>query len=138
MKAQGAAIFHHDPVYDNGAPESDTLGHTVNDYGDVPNYNVCNKQEFELVNQLNRIRPDILLARHGGMTLWGAKFGIPSLLIGDEHYGMGYEGLVNYGERILETLENNEFVTNLAKNTVNPYSKWWLEQKPNKFLGGDN
>lgn len=138
MKAQGAAIFHHDPVYDNGAPESDTLGHTVSDYGDVPNFNVCNKQEFELVNQLNRIRPDILLARHGGMTLWGAKFGIPSLLIGDEHYGMGYEGLVNYGERILETLENNEFVTNLAKNTVNPYSKWWLEQKPNTFIGGDN
>jgi nitrogenase molybdenum-iron protein alpha chain len=138
IEAQGAAIFHHDPVYDNGSQESDTLGHTVGDYGDVPNYNVCNKQEFELVNQLNRIHPDVLLARHGGMTLWGAKFGIPSLLIGDEHYGMGYEGLVKYGERILETLENDEFVTNLAKNTINPYSKWWLEQKPYTFLGGDN
>jgi nitrogenase molybdenum-iron protein alpha chain len=134
IKAVGAAIFHHDPLFDNGEPESDQLAQRVGDYGDVPNFNVCNKQEFELVNSLHRLRPDLLLARHGGMTLWGAKLGIPSLLIGDEHYSMGYEGLLKYGERILETLENNEFVTNLAKHAVNPYTKWWLEQRPDTFL----
>ncbi|MBQ8921985.1 MAG: nitrogenase [Oscillospiraceae bacterium] len=135
MKPQGAAIFHHDPVYDNESPDADTLAHTVADYGDVPNYNVCNKQEFELVNVLNRIHPDILLARHGGMTLWGAKLGIPSLLIGDEHFGMGYEGLVAYGERIADAIENDEFVKNLRKHAVNPYTKWWMEQDPYTFLG---
>lgn len=137
MKPQGAAIFHHDPIYDNGDVNADTLQHVVEDYGNVPNFNVCNKQEFELVNILRRIRPNILLARHGGMTLWGAKFGIPSLLIGDEHYGMGYQGLVNYGERILETIENDEFVKNLEKHAINPYTKWWFEQDPYTFLGGD-
>lgn len=136
MKAVGAAIFHHDPVYDSDDTSADTLKHTVEDYGDIPNFTVCNKQEFELVNVLNRLRPDILFARHGGMTLWGAKFGIPSLLIGDEHFGMGYEGLVNYGEQILETIENNEFVKNLEKHAVNPYTKWWLEQEPYTFLKG--
>lgn len=134
MDARGAAIFHHDAVYDSGRPENDQLAQRVRDYGDVPNFNVCNKQEFELVNALNRIRPDILLARHGGMTLWGAKFGIPSLLVGDEHYGMGYEGLIHYGERILEALENDEFVKNFSRHAVNPYTKWWLEQKPDCFL----
>jgi nitrogenase molybdenum-iron protein alpha chain len=98
---------------------------------------ICNKQEFELVNVLSRIRPDLLLARHGGMTLWGAKLGIPSLLIGDEQWGMGYRGTVNYGKAILEVLENNEFVTNLAQHAINPYSKWWLEQPPYRFLGDD-
>ncbi|AKL98064.1 nitrogenase component 1 [Endomicrobium proavitum] len=137
MQPQGAAIFHHDPIYDNGAVSNDTLQNVVNDYGDIANYNVCNKQEFELVNILNKVRPDILLARHGGMTLWGAKFGIPSLLIGDEHYGMGYEGIVKYGNRILETIENDEFVKNLEKHTIKPYSKWWLEQNPYLFLGGN-
>ncbi|MDR1639587.1 MAG: nitrogenase [Clostridiales bacterium] len=132
----GAAIFHHDPLYDNGSEDADTLQHVVRDYGDVPNYNVCNKQEFELVNALNRVKPDILLARHGGMTRWGAKLGIPTLLIGDEHFGMGYDGLAKYGETILETIENDEFVTNLCKHAMNPYSKWWLEQKPNAFLEG--
>lgn len=136
MEAQGAAIFHHDAVYDSGRPENDQLAQRVRDYGNVPNFNVCNKQEFELVNALNKIRPDILLARHGGMTLWGAKFGIPSLLIGDEHYSMGYEGLIHYGERILETLENDEFVKNLEKHAVNPYTKWWLAQEPYYFLQG--
>lgn len=135
MIPQGAAIFHHDPIYDNGCQGNDALQNVVNDYGDVENYNVCNKQEFELVNILNRIKPDILLARHGGMTLWGAKLGIPSLLVGDEHYGMAYEGLVNYGKRMLDCMENNEFVSNLAKHTSNPYSKWWLKQNPYTFLG---
>lgn len=136
MRAQGAAIFHHDPLYDNGSEESDLLAQRVKTYGDVPNFNVCNKQEFELVNALNRLRPDVLLARHGGMTLWGAKLGIPSLLVGDEHYSMGYEGILRYGERILETIENDEFVKNLEKHAINPYTKWWLTQEPNAFLGG--
>ncbi|CDZ23973.1 nitrogenase molybdenum-iron protein, alpha and beta chains [[Clostridium] cellulosi] len=136
LKAVGAAIFHHDPVYDSGRRENDQLSQHVTDYGNVPNFNVCSKQEFELVNALNRIRPDVLLARHGGMTLWGAKLGIPSLLIGDEHYSMGYEGLVNYGERLLETIENDEFVKNLEKHAVNPYTEWWLEQPPYYFLKG--
>jgi len=134
IEATGAAIFHHDPLFDNGEPNNDQLAQRVMDYGDVPNFNVCNKQEFELVNVLNRLRPDLLLARHGGMTLWGAKLGIPSLLIGDEHYSMGYEGLLKYGERILETLENDEFVKNLEKHAVNPYSDWWLNQRPDTFL----
>lgn len=138
VKAVGAAIFHHDPIYDSGRIENDQLAQRVTDYGNVANFNVCNKQEFELVNALNRIKPDLLLARHGGMTLWGAKLGIPSLLIGDEHYSMGYEGLVNYGERILEVLENDEFVKNLQKHAINPYTKWWLNQAPDYFLqGGD-
>ena len=107
----------------------------VGDYGDVPGYNVCNKQEFELANILHRVRPDVLLARHGGMTLWGAKFGIPSLLVGDEHFGMGYRGIVNYGERIVEALENDEFVKNLARHAINPYTKWWMSQDPFHFLG---
>ncbi len=137
LHVQGAAIFHHDPIYDNGDEASDALAHGVNTYGDVPNYNVCSKQAFELVNILNRVKPDIMIARHGGMTLWGAKLGIPTLLIGDEQFGFGYQGLLNYAERILETLDNREFVTNLAKHSTMPYTKWWLEQNPFSFLRGD-
>ena len=137
IDVQGAAIFHHDPVYDNGDPAADMLDHTVKTYGDVPNYNVCNKQAYELANILNRVRPDLMIARHGGMTHWGAKLGIPTLLIGDEHFSWGYQGLLNYAERILETLDNKEFVTNLAKHSTMPYTKWWMEQQPYTFLGGN-
>jgi nitrogenase molybdenum-iron protein alpha chain len=134
MKPMGAAIFHHDPVYDDDDERSDALIQSVNDHGDVPNINVCNKQEFELVNALKRIRPDILLARHGGMTLWGTKLGIPSILIGDEHFSMGYEGLVKYGNLMIDTLDRDEFAKNLSKHAVNPYTEWWLEQDTCHFL----
>lgn len=136
LKVEGAAIFHHDPVYDNGSEDSDALAQAVSTYGDVKNYCICNKQAFELVNILNRIKPDIMIARHGGMTLWGAKMGIPTLLIGDEQFGFGYQGVLNYAERILETLDQREFVTNLARHSTMPYTKWWLQQDPFSFLGG--
>lgn len=137
MEVQGAAIFHHDPIYDHGEAASDALEQAVKTYGDVPNYNVCNKQAYELVNILNKVRPDIMIARHGGMTMWGAKLGIPTLLIGDEQFSFGYQGILNYAERILETLDNKEFVTNLARHSTMPYTKWWLEQNPFSFLRSD-
>ncbi|HBQ85579.1 MAG TPA: nitrogenase, partial [Syntrophomonas sp.] len=59
------------------------------------------------------------------------------MLIGDEHLGFGYQGLLNYAERILETLDNKEFVSNLARHSTMPYSQWWLEQNPYIFLGGN-
>ena len=136
LEVKGAAIFHHDPIYDNGDITSDVLAHSVDTYGDVANYNVCNKQAYELVNILNRARPDIMIARHGGITLWGAKLGIPTLLVGDEQFSFGYQGILNYAERIMETLDNKEFVTNLVKHSTTPYTKWWLEQNPFSFLGG--
>lgn len=137
FEVKGAAIFHHDPVYDNGCAQADMLARDVKDYGDIHNFNVCNKQAFELVNLLKRTKPDIFIARHGGMTVWGAKLGIPTLLIGDEQLSFGYDGILRYAERIAETLDNTEFVTNLAKHSTMPYTKWWLEQDPYAFLGGD-
>ena len=131
----GAAVFHHDPVYDSGDDKLDILGQAVKNYGDVPDYRVCNKQACELVNALNRIKPDFILARHGGMTLWGAKFGIPSLLIGDEQFGIGYKGALNYARRIDDTLDSIEFIKNYSKHASNPYTKWWLEQDPGYFQG---
>lgn len=137
FEVKGAAIFHHDPVYDNACECADMLERDVKDYGDIPNFNVCNKQAFELVNLLRRTRPDIFIARHGGMTVWGAKLGIPTLLIGDEQLSFGYDGILRYAEKIAETLDNTEFVTNLAKHSSMPYTKWWLEQDPYTFQGGD-
>lgn len=50
---------------------------------------------------------------------------------------MGYEGIVKYGERLVETIENDEFVKNFSKHSINPYTKWWLEQEPYTFMGGE-
>lgn len=134
----GAAIFHHDPCYDNGNERSDELSHVVETYGDIQNYNVCNKQAFELVNILNRLKPDIFVAIHGGMSVWGAKLGIPTFLMGDEHFGLGYQGLLNYGYKILDVLKSKEFFKNIGAHSELPYTDWWLKQDAFTFLGGEN
>jgi len=134
FRVEGASIFHHDPIYDNEDPNSDVLAQDVELYGDVPRYRVCNKQAFELVNAFNRIKPDIIIARHSGMTAWAAKLGIPSLLVGDEQFGFGYEGLLRYAKRIEETLDAIEFVTNLSKHVEIPYTEWWLKQEPGYYV----
>jgi nitrogenase molybdenum-iron protein alpha chain len=138
MKTLGAGVFHHDAVYDNPSDSLDMLKTVVDKYGNVENYTVCNRQEYELVNILNRLRPDIFVARHGGIVHWGARLGIPALLVEDEHYGMGYEGLVRYGRRLLNTIDNIEFIKNLSSRAKNPYSKKWLTSNPYVFLEGND
>ncbi|MGD0817625.1 MAG: nitrogenase component 1, partial [Methanomassiliicoccales archaeon] len=136
MDVVGAGIFHHDPCYDNQDRKSDGLIHVVKTYGDVKNFNVCNKQVFELVNLLNRIRPDVFVARHGGLSVWGVKLGIPTLLIGDEQFGLGYQGILNYGNKILDTLTTKAFVENVAAHSELPYTDWWLEQGAAGYMKG--
>lgn len=138
MDVVGAAVFHHDPCYDDRSSKSDSLGHVVKNYGDIPNFDICNKQPFELVNILNRLKPDLLVARHGGMSSWGPKLGIPTFLMGDEQFGLGYEGLINYGNKIIDVLATKEFVSSIASHCELPYTDWWMNQDPYNFLGGGN
>jgi len=133
IEVTGATVWHHDPVFDHGDPAGDTLAKLVADYGDV-NFSVCDKQSFEMVNLLNRLKPDIFIVRHNGMSVWGAKLGIPTFLMGDEHFGVGYQGLLNYGHKILDAVTNPAFAHNLARHTKLPYTRWWLEQNPFHFL----
>lgn len=135
MEVVGAGIFHHDPHYDNGDERSDALKHVVETYGDIKNFSVCNKQVFELVNVLNKLKPDLLVVRHGGLAVWGVKLGVPTLLVGDEQFGIGYQGIINYGKKILDVLSTKDFVENIAAHSELPYTNWWLRQDPYRSLG---
>lgn len=136
MKMAGACTWHHDPVFDNHDRRSDSLGHIVEQYGDF-DFSVCNKQSYELVNLLNRVRPDIFIVRHPGMAIWGARLGIPSFHMEDEHFGLGYRGIINYGRKIADAIANPAYVRNLSRHSRLPYSAWWLEQAPFSLLGGE-
>ncbi len=130
---EGGCFYHHDPKFDHGDPAGDTLGHVVRTYGDFK-AGVCNKQLFELINLANRIKPDILIVRHGNLAVWGAKLGIPTFLLQDEHLSLGYRGIVRYGRKILDFVSNPALVKHLAKHTRLPYKPWWFEQNPYAFL----
>lgn len=130
----GSCMFHHDPKLDHGSAAGETLQHVVKSYGDV-SYGVCNKQSFELVNLILKLKPDVLVIRHPSLIVWGAKLGIPTFFVDDEHLALGYKGLLRYGEIIPDWLKNPSIERTLAEHTKLPYTKWWLEQKPFSFLG---
>ncbi len=139
MTLVGASVYHHDAFYDNHDKDSDALANTVKTFGDIPNYRVCNKQLFEIVNVLYNLDVDILIARHPGIVVWGAKLGLPTFIMDDEQFAFGYQGILNYAEKILETLDTIEFTKNLQKHSRMPYTKWWLTQPVDTFtIGGSS
>jgi nitrogenase molybdenum-iron protein alpha chain len=129
----GSYFWHHDLALDNRDPAADSLGHLVKHHGDIP-VTICNKQAYELVNYLRRLKPDLMVIRHAGLAVAIAKLGIPTFLIEDEHFGLGYRGIIRYGRKVADILANQAFVQHLAQHTQLPYTSWWLEQPPHAFL----
>lgn len=135
MQLVGACGWHHDPQHDHGDASGDTLGQFVRNHGDVP-YSVCHKQPYEFVNLLRRIAPDVLVVRHPSLAVCGAKLGIPTFFVDDEHLAIGYRGLIRYGAKIADWFKNPALERNLLKHTKLPYSQWWLSQPAHSLLRG--
>jgi nitrogenase molybdenum-iron protein alpha chain len=136
LELAGATSLHHDLHTDN--PESvNTLNALIESNGDIPNFSVCNMQPYQVVKILRKLRPDLLVCRHMGLTGIGSKLGIPTLFEGDANYSIGYEGVVKMGRRIYEALQTKKLVENVARHFEMPYTDWWLdEEDPFYFEGG--
>ena len=128
VEVDGSLVFHHDPVYDSGANEEDSLGHLLQNYGEVQNFHVSNRQQYQLYGFLQRVQPDFLLIRHNGLAPLASRLGIPAAPLGDEHIAIGYQGMINLGETILDILAHKKFHDDIKEHVKLPYKKWWLEQ----------
>ncbi|GHU05106.1 hypothetical protein FACS1894205_4490 [Alphaproteobacteria bacterium] len=135
IDVDGSLVFHHDPVYDSQHPKQDTLAYLVDTYGDVKHFTVGNRQQYQFYALLQRVKPDFLLIRHNGLAPLASRLGIPAIPLGDEHHAVGYQGILNMGESILNILSGRKFHQDLARHTKLPYKKWWLEQKDPFALG---
>jgi nitrogenase molybdenum-iron protein alpha chain len=136
LEVVGATSLHHDLHTDN--PESvNTLSALVENHGDIQNFSVCNLQPYQVIKILLRLKPDVLVCRHGGLTPLGSKIGIPAIFEGDANYSIGYEGVVRMGRRILEALRTKRLVDNIMRHTKLPYTKWWLDE-PDPFYYQNN
>jgi nitrogenase molybdenum-iron protein alpha chain len=128
ITVEGSIVFHHDPVYDGGLENQDSLKSLVETYGDIPNYTVSKTQPFQLPAILRRVKTDFLIVRHNGLSSNAARMGIPAFAIGDEHFPVGYDGIIRIGGAVLEVLARKKFNNVLSRHTSSPYTKWWLEQ----------
>ncbi|MBN7773340.1 nitrogenase component 1 [Clostridium aminobutyricum] len=129
IEVNGSLVFHHDPIYDSEDPIQDSLAYLVNNYGDVENFSVSNRQPHQLYALLKKAKPDFLLIRHNGLAPLASRLGIPAAPLGDEHIAVGYEGIVNLGEAIISVLQRKKFHEDLAQHVKLPYTKWWLSQE---------
>ena len=125
----GTMVFHHDPAYDGDSGKMDSLGFMVHNYGNVKSFNVSNRQQYQLYAFLKEAKPDFMLIRHNGLAPLASKLGIPAAPLGDEHIAIGYQGMVNLGETILNIMQRKKFHEDLSRHITLPYRKWWLEQK---------
>lgn len=129
VTVDGSVVFHHDPVYDGGYDEQNTLKTLVEEYGDIPHFTVSKCQPFQLPALLKRVKADFIIIRHNGLAPNAARMGIPSFAIGDEHFPVGYDGMIRVGEAIIEVLARKKMNQVLQRHVSLPYSDWWLSQK---------
>ncbi|MCX7745375.1 MAG: nitrogenase [Clostridia bacterium] len=120
------ATWHFDQHYDHGTcPESSRK--LSEEETNLP-VSVGDQQNFELLNLLNRLKPDIYISRHGGSAVWATKMGIASVMVADEYSAFGFQGLLDFGYRLIDMVTNRSLAKNLAKRVKLPYTDWWLNQ----------
>ncbi len=129
VEVNGSLVFHHDPVYDSGDPKQDSLKFLIDNYDDVPSFSVSNRQQYQFYGLLKKTNPDFILIRHNGLAPLASRLGIPAAPLGDEHLAIGYDGMINLGEAILDILAHKKFHQDLKKHVKLPYTKWWLDQE---------
>jgi len=129
------ASWHFDSKYDNGEipPHLDYL---VENSPNNFKVSVTDQQNFEILNILNKYKPDIYFGRHPGTTVWAIKQGTAALFLGDEFKTFGYRGTLDFAQTILDTIKNRSFEKNLAARITLPYTQWWYKQDSSSLLKG--
>ena len=127
----GITTYHHDQTYDT--PEINTIKYVVDTFDDIPNYTICNKQPYQVIKFLKNLSPDFLIVRHPALTVLGYKLGIPSIMEGDSNKCVGYDGIIELGNRIQKILKTRKLSQNIAEHVKFPYSEWWMKDDTDPF-----
>ena len=135
MEVVWALAWHYDYKYDNGQipPALDYL--KKHSPKDIP-LSVADQQNYEVLNILNRFKPDLYFSRHPGTTVWAIKQGYGAVYVADEYMIFGYEGTLSFAKTVLDTIRNRSFEKNLASRIKLPYTDWWYKQEVDTFMTG--
>ncbi len=107
--------------------------------GDNPDLevNVATAQVFELVNLINRTKPDLYVG-HGGSNSWVAKLGVPCIpLYATPQTYLGYKGTFEVARRSAKHLLNRSYQQRLLGNAPLPYRAEWYEKDPYAYITDD-
>lgn len=136
IKVVWALAWHYDKQYENGdVPPS--MKYLLDNEVDFE-ASVSDQQNYEVMNILNKYKPDLYLSRHPGSTVWAIKNGTPAVYVADEYMIFGYKHTLDFAYSILDSIKNRSFEQNLAKRTKLPYTDWWYQQNIGEFMVQDN
>ncbi|MNN02338.1 Nitrogenase component 1 type Oxidoreductase [compost metagenome] len=97
-------------------------------------FNAATQQPFELVNLIERERPDLVIGHVGGNGHI-AKQGVPVFpLFGPSYNYLGYSGAFEIARRLNRILKNTMFNKNISENVKLPYKKEWYSQNPFHYI----
>lgn len=94
-------------------------------------------QPYEYVNQIKKLKPDIVLA-HAGYLQESSKLGVPTIPefdVGGSYFG--YNGVFQIAKKIVFALENSDYVKHISKYVNFPYKEEWYEKDPYHYLKHD-
>lgn len=95
--------------------------------------NIANVQPFEQTNILNKEQPDLYFG-HMGESVWATKQGFPTAMVFNlAHLFAGYNGVVAFGSRILNLVNNPSFSKKLAQHSKPVYRENWLNENAFKY-----
>jgi nitrogenase molybdenum-iron protein alpha chain len=133
MEVVWAAAWHYDYKYDNGdIPPA--MDHLKKKSPDDIGFSVADMQNYEILNIINRYRPDIYFSRHPGSTVWAIKQGVAAFYVADEYSIFGYRGTLQFAKSVTDVIRNRSFEKNLAARCRLPYTDWWYKQTNDSML----
>jgi Nitrogenase molybdenum-iron protein, alpha and beta chains len=120
------SAWHFDQTLDDGTCPKAYTSLAASD-ANLP-ISVNDMQNYELVNILQKVQPDIYISRHRGTGVFAAKLGIAAIIENEQDSLFGYEGTTRFGYQLLDLLTNRNWERNLAQRLKLPYTNWWLKQ----------
>lgn len=129
LEIAGITTLHHDMKSDGEPLEKSSLQEMINVAGDVENFSVCEKQPYEVIKILKKVKPDVVIVRHMHLPALSGKLGIPCILEGEVNVSAGYDGLITLGEKIRDVLKAKKLLATVKEYNEFPYTKEWLEDE---------
>jgi nitrogenase molybdenum-iron protein alpha chain len=95
---------------------------------------IANFQPFELVNLLEKLKPD-LFAGHIWDNVWAARAGFPTITIFRIFdYYVGYRGYYEVAKKAARVLRNASFNTKLSQHVERGYNPQWYAESAFKYI----
>lgn len=131
-----AVGYHYDPKLDNESDETVAAASDAYEFDSDIEASINDAQQMETFLIVREKKPDFIISRAHGASPWAVSIGIPAIEASIGIRAMGYQGLVDFGERVVLELRNKNFVEKVGKRFKSPFSKTYDELKPFAFFEG--